>query len=155
MVHKRVRLLAVLVSFGTMSALTSPFCTAASPVTRATSAERVENQRVVKFFFSDTAWGGTPFSQEEMQGVMVKAMLSGESACIEEEVTHLLSAPEVRVRRFAAVFEVDGRVRPPKLHSGYELELLVPHSRKPLSVELENAETGIVNRVEVEPDGSL
>ncbi len=84
-------------------------------------------------------------------------MMSGEPARIEDEVTHLLSAPEVRVRRFAAVFEVDGSVRPPKLHSGYELELLVPRSRKPLLVELENAATGVVNRIEVEPeaDGSL
>ena len=110
---------------------------------------------MVKFFFSDGAWGGVPFTEAQKQGVIVKAMLSGKAARIEDEVTHLLSAPDARVRRFTAVFEVDGSVQPPEMRSGYELELLVPYSRKPLSVELENAETGIVNRVEVEPNGAL
>ncbi len=53
------------------------------------------------------------------------------------------------MRRFTAVFEVDGSTEPPSVRSGYELELLVPYSRDTLSVELENAETGVVNRVEV------
>ena len=119
------------------------------------SAERVDDQRLVTFFFSEGAWGGLPFSEAEKQRVMVDAMVTGQPAHIEVEVTHLLSAPQARVRRFVALFEVDGSVRPPVMRSGYELELLVPHSRKALNVELENGETGVVNRVEVEPDGSL
>ena len=119
------------------------------------SAERVDDQRLVTFFFSEGAWGGLPFSEAEKQRVMVDAMVTGKPAHIEVEVTHLLSAPQARVRRFVALFEVDGSVRPPVMRSGYELELLVPYSRKALSVELENGETGVVNRVEVEPDGSL
>ena len=119
------------------------------------SAERVDEQRLVTFFFSERAWGSLPFSEAEKQRVMVEAMVTGKPAHIEAEVTYLLSAPEARIRRFVALFEVDGSVRPPVLRSGYELELLVPHSRKALSVELENGETGIVNRVEVEPEGSL
>ena len=119
------------------------------------SAERVDDQRLVTFFFSEGAWGGLPFSEAEKQHVMVDAMVTGKPVHIEVEVTHLLSAPQARVRRFVALFEVDGSVRPPVMRSGYELELLVPHSRKALSVELENGETGVVNRVEVEPDGSL
>ena len=122
---------------------------------QAVSAARVDEQRLVTFFFSERAWGGLPFSEAEKQQVMAEAMVTGKLAHIEADVTHLLSAPEARVQRFVAVFEVDGSVRPPLLRSGYELELLVPHSRKALSVELENGETGIVNRVEVEPDGSL
>ena len=121
----------------------------------AASAERVDDQRLVKFFFSEGAWGGAPFNETQKQQVMLDALLGGKLARTEAEVTHLLSAPEARVRRFVAVFEVDGRVQPPAIRSGYELELLVPHSRKPLDVELENAETGVVNRVEVEPEGSL
>ena len=119
------------------------------------SAERVDDQRLVTFFFSEGAWGRLPFSEAEKQRVMVEAMVTGKPVRIEAEVTHLLSAPEARVRRFVALFEVDGSVRPPVMRSGYELELLVPHSRKALSVELENGETGVVNRVEVEPDGPL
>ena len=119
------------------------------------SAPRVDEQRLVKFFFSDGAWGGVPFSKAQKQGALVEAMLKRKPVRLEAEVTHLLSAPNARVKHFIAVFEVDGRVQPPVLRSGYELELLVPHSRKVLAVELENAETGIVNRVEVEPDGPL
>lgn len=131
------------------------YAVAASPGVQGVVAEHADDERVVKFFFSDGAWGGVPFSEAQKQKVIVEAMLSGKAARIENEVTHLLSAPAARVRRFTAVFEVDGSVQPPKMHSGYELELLVPYSRKPLSVELENAETGIVNRVEVEPDDAL
>ena len=156
------RRIKALIVCGVVSGLVMPFCAvAASPVMRvalsptAAPAKRAEDQRLVTFFFSDRAWGGMPFTEAQKQHVIASAMLSGKTSRIEDEVTHLLSAPEARVRRFAAVFEVDGSVRPPKLHSGYELELLVPHSRKPLSVELENAVTGIVNRVEVKPDGSL
>lgn len=139
---------------------TAPFyAAAASPVVSLValplSADRVEDQRLVTFFFSEGAWGGVPFSEAQKQQVMVEAMLSGEIKHLEAEVTHLLSAPEARVRRFTAVFEVDGSARPPVMRSGYELELLVPHSHQALSVELENAETGVVNRVEVEPDGAL
>lgn len=113
----------------------------------------VEASRLVRFFFSDEAWGGVPFSEAEKQKVMVDAMLSGKPTRLEAEVTHLPSTPDVRVRSFVAVFEVDGSVRPPTMRSGYELELLVPPSRETLSVELLNGETGVVNRVRVEPEG--
>ena len=160
-------LVCLLCNFGT-GRLTPPFyALAASPVKvaglkssgsakpSAASAERVDDQRLVPFFFSEGAWGDLPFSETEKQRVMVEAMVTGKPARIEAEVTYLLSAPEARVRRFVAFFEVDGSVRPPVLRSGYELELLVPHSRQALSVELENGETGVINRVEVEPEGSL
>ncbi len=136
-------------------AFRGPFYAAAASPGVQDAAATVEDERVVKFFFSDGAWGGVPFSEAEKQKVIVEAMLSGKAARIENEVTHLLSAPDARVRHFTAVFEVDGSVQPPEMHLGYELELLVPYSRKPLSVELENAETGIVNRVEIEPDDAL
>lgn len=115
----------------------------------------VAEQRAVEFFFSDAAWGGVPFTEAQKQEALVGAMVGHKAVRLEAEVTHLLSAPGARVRRFVAVYEVDGSAEPPTVRSGYELELLVPYSREPLSVELENAETGVVNRVEVEPEGSL
>ena len=118
------------------------------------SAEtRVDAQRSVRYFFSDEAWGGLPFSEADKQQAMVDAMLSGQPVRLEADVLHLLSAPEARVRSFVAVFEVDGGVRPPTLRAGYELELLVPHRSEALSVELINAETGVVNLVQVAPEG--
>ena len=112
-------------------------------------AGSVGEQRTVEFFFSDAAWGGVPFTDLQKQEVLVSAMTGRKPVRLEAEVTHLLSAPDARVRRFTAVFEVDGSTEPPSVRSGYELELLVPYSRDTLSVELENAETGVVNRVEV------
>ena len=85
---------------------------------------------------------------------MVDAMLSGELTRLEADVAHLPSAPDVRVRSFVALFEVDGSVRPPTMRAGYELELLVPYSREVLNVELLNGETGVVNLVRVEPEGA-
>lgn len=117
-------------------------------------AGSVSEQRTVEFFFSDAAWGGVPFTDLQKQEALVGAMTGREPVRLEAEVIHLLNAPDARVRRFTAVFEVDGGTVPPSVRSGYELELLVPYSRETLSVELENAETGIVNRVEVEPGGS-
>ena len=114
----------------------------------------VSEQRTVEFFFSDAAWGGVPFTEAQKQEALVGAMTGREPVRLEAEVIHLLNAPDARVRRFTAVYEVDGSSVPPTVRSGYELELLVPYSREPLSVELENAETGVVNRVEVEPGGS-
>lgn len=117
------------------------------------TAASVAEQRLVRYFFSAEAWGGLPFGDAEKQQVMVEAMMSGGLARAETEVTHLLSAPNARVRSFVAVFEVDGTVQPPLLRAGYELELLVPYSRDPLNVELINAETGVVNLVEIMPEG--
>lgn len=117
-------------------------------------AGSVGEQRTVEFFFSDAAWGGVPFTDLQKQEALVSAMTGREPVRLEAEVIHLLNAPDARVRRFTAVYEVDGSAAPPTVRSGYELELLVPYSREPLSVELENAETGVVNRVEVEPGGS-
>lgn len=114
----------------------------------------VSEQRTVDFFFSDAAWGGVPFTEAQKQEALVGAMTGRKPVRLEAEVIHLLNAPDARVRRFTAVFEVDGSAAPPTVRSGFELELLVPYSREPLSVELENAETGVVNRVEVEPGDS-
>lgn len=126
----------------------------ASDLQRAAEAS-VDAERVVSFFFSTAAWGGVPFSKADKQTVMVDAMLSGELVRLETDVVHLLSAPEARVRSFMAVFEVDGSVRPPTMRAGYELELLVPRSREALTVELINADTGVVNLLEVEPESQL
>ena len=117
-------------------------------------AGSVSEQRTVEFFFSDAAWGGVPFTDLQKQEALVGALTGREPVRLEAEVIHLLNAPDARVRRFTAVFEVDGSAAPPTVRSGFELELLVPYSREPLSVELENAETGVVNRVEVEPGDS-
>lgn len=112
-----------------------------------------QEQQLVSFYFSAEAWGGLPFTNVQKQQVMVDAMLSGEQPHLEREVVHLQDAPMVQVRRFAAVFEVDGSVRPPAMQSGYELELLVPRGREALTVQLVNSETGVVNFVRVTPDG--
>ena len=82
-------------------------------------------------------------------------MLRGKLIRIDDDVANLPNAPaDVRVRSFVALFEVDGGVRPPTMRAGYELELLVPYSREALSVELLNGETGVVNLVRVEPEGT-
>jgi len=115
----------------------------------------VGEQRLVSFFFSSDAWGGVPFSESQKQKVMVDAMLRGELVRIDDDVANLPNAPaDVRVRSFVALFEVDGGVRPPTMRAGYELELLVPHTRDVLNVELLNGETGVVNLVRVEPEGT-
>lgn len=118
----------------------------------AASGERVEDLRLVSYFFSAEAWGGLPFTEAQKQQVMIDAMLGRSLVRMELKVTHLLSAPEARVRVFTAVYEIDGREASPILRAGYELELLVPHSQTPLSVELINAETGVINLVEVAPE---
>jgi len=112
-----------------------------------------QEQQLVSFYFSAEVWGGVPFTDAQKQQVMVEAMLSGERSHLEREVVHLLDTPGVQVRRFAAVFEVNGSVRPPAMRSGYELELLVPRGREALMVELVNGETGVVNLVRVAPGG--
>jgi len=114
--------------------------------------------RVVDFFFSAEAWGGTPFSLEEKQAVMARAMLSGEVERLEEEVPYLSGgegAAGAEVRAFTAVYEVDASERPPSVRAGYELELLVPRTQEVLEIELVNSQTGVVNIVEVAPEGPL
>lgn len=126
-----------------------------TPTPVLTQSQSTEDLRLVRYFFSAEAWGGLPFSEVQEQQVMVDAMLKRSLVRMELEVTHLLSAPEARVRAFKAVFEVDGRVEPPSMRAGYELELLVPHSQTPFTVELINGETGTINLVKITPDGSL
>lgn len=116
---------------------------------------KVEDLRLINYFFSAEAWGGLPFSEEQKQQVMVRAMLEHSLVRMELPVTHLLSASDAHVRTFKAVYEIDGRADTPTLRAGYELELLVPRSQVPLTIELINGNTGITNRVEIVPDGSL
>lgn len=118
----------------------------------------VAEARAVDFFFSAEAWGGTPFSVEDKQQAMALAMLRSGVERLEAPITHLAvspETPEARVRSFVAVFEVDASVRPPRIRTGYELELLVPHVQQALEIELINGVTGVVNIVEVVPDGAL
>lgn len=123
----------------------------------ATSSAGAE-QRTVTFFFSAEAWGGTPFSVQEKQEAMARAMLASGPVRLEKRVVHLITAQggaEAHVRNFTAVFEVDAGVRPPRMRTGYELELSVPRLARTLEVELVNGETGVVNIVRVDPDGAL
>ena len=117
-----------------------------------TPSETTAEERPVSFFFSDEAWGGLPFSAADKQKALVDAMVSGQPVRLERDVVHLLNAPEAHVSSFVAVFEVDGRVRPPTLRAGYELELLVRRSGEAVSVELINGDTGVVNVVRVAPE---
>ena len=140
---------------GLLSLCLSSSALAETPVGSVSLQNSVSEQRLVSFFFSSDAWGGVPFSESQKQKVMVDAMLSGKLVRIDDDVANLPSAPaDVRVRSFVALFEVDGSVRPPTMRAGYELELLVPHSRDVLSVELLNGETGVVNLVRVDPEGT-
>ena len=134
----------------------SPFIALAntSPTRVGTPLEATVEERPVSFFFSDEAWGGLPFSAADKQKALVDAMVSGQPVRLERDVVHLLNAPEAHVSSFVAVFEVDGGVRPPTLRAGYELELLVQRSSEPVSVELINGDTGVVNVVRVAPEGS-
>lgn len=127
----------------------------AQPTIVSPVSTQLEVLRPVNYFFSAEAWGGLPFSDEQMQQVMVRAMLEHALVRMELPVTHLLDAPNAHVRAFTAVYEIDGRGDTPSLRAGYELELLVPRSGSPLIIELINGDTGITNRVEVTPDGSL
>ncbi|ADI13924.1 hypothetical protein [Truepera radiovictrix] len=114
--------------------------------------------RELTFFFSAEAWGGTPFSVEEKQLAMGRALLRGGFERLEQPVAHLAvspETPEARVRSFVAIFEVDASVRPPRIRTGYELELLVPDAPEPLAVELVNGVTGVTNIVQIAPDGAL
>lgn len=124
----------------------------------AATASTAAEQRAVTFFFSAEAWGGTPFSVQEKQEAMARAMLGSGSVHLEQRVVHLVtgqSSAEAHVRSFSAVFEVDASVRPPRIRTGYELELTVPRLSHTLEVELINGETGVVNIVQIAPDGEL
>ncbi len=138
-----------------LGGLLSSLAIAGTPGGSLSPQNSVSEQRLVSFFFSSDAWGGVPFSESQKQKVMVDAMLSGKLARIDDDVANLPSAPaDVRVRSFVALFEVDGSVRPPTMRAGYELELLVPYTRDVLNVELLNGETGVVNLVRVDPEGT-
>lgn len=89
---------------------------------------------------------------------MGRALLRGGFERLEQPVAHLAvspETPEARVRSFVAIFEVDASVRPPRIRTGYELELLVPDAPEPLAVELVNGVTGVTNIVQIAPDGAL
>jgi hypothetical protein len=116
---------------------------------------RLEEMRRVAYFFSAEAWGGLPFTDAQKQQVMVQAMTQRSLVRMELQVTHLLSTSDARVSAFTAVYEIDGRTEPPRLRAGYTLELLVPHSGSPLTVELINGDTGKINLVEIAPEGAL
>ncbi len=130
-------------------ALCGILASCAGPLDAGPRPEGSREQRLVSLYFSAEAWGGVPFSEAQKQQAMVAAMLSREHSGLEHEVAHVLDTPGVQVRRFAAVYEVDGGAHPPALRSGYELELLVPHSEDNLTVELVNGETGVTNLVRV------
>jgi len=130
-------------------ALCGILASCAGPLDVGPRPEGGREQRLVSLYFSAEAWGGVPFSEAQKQHVMVAAMLSREHSGLEHEVAHVLDTPGVQVRRFAAVYEVDGGARPPALLSGYELELLVPYGEDSLTVELVNGETGVANLVRV------
>ena len=147
-------IVSALAAWGAVCGLSAAEATSGLYLVSGLAAGSVGEQRTVEYFFSDAAWGGVPFTEAQKQEALVGAMIGREPVRLEAEVIHLLNAPDARVRRFTAVFEVDGGTVPPTVRSGYELELLVPYSQETLSVELENAETGVVNRVEVEPGGS-
>ena len=135
-------------TFGCGIALCGLVMSCAGPLETSARPESAQEQ-LASFYFSTEVWGGLPFTNAQKQQVIIDAMLSGKRSHLEREVVHLLNAPGVQVRHFTAVYEVDGSVRPPAIRSGYELELLVPRSRKALMVELVNGETGVANLVRV------
>jgi hypothetical protein len=134
-------------------ALCGILASCAGPLDVGPRPEGSREQRLVSLYFSAEAWGGVPFTETQKQQAMVASMLGRKNSGLEHEVAHVLDTPGVQVRRFAAVYEVDGSARPPALTSGYELELLVPYSEDSLKVELVNDETGVTNLVRVVLDG--
>ncbi len=138
-------------TFGCGIALCCLVMSCAGPLETNAKPGNAQEQQLASFYFSAEAWGDLPFTGPQKQQVMIDAMLSGERSHLEREVPHRLDASGVRVRHFAAVYEVDGGVRPPAMRSGYELELLVPRSRDALMVKLVNGETGVANLVQVAP----
>lgn len=95
---------------------------------------------------------------QEKQEAMARAVLERGLRRLEAPVAHLVTrsaTPDARVGRFTAVFEVDASTRPPRIRSGFELELLVPRSPHLLEIELVNGETGVVNIVQIAPEGAL
>ena len=100
-----------------------------------------------RWFFSAEAWGGDPFSPEEKQAIVVDALSAKRIDRLTRKVSYKVS-PELTVRRFVAVFEVDGRRSPPRLRSGYDVSLELPDNA-PESVTLTNTETGVAWAVDL------
>lgn len=120
-------------------------------VQRQEASERVD-MRLVQYTFSAEVWGGSPFSAEEKQRVMARAMLKRSLVRLEREVPQMASGADFKVRHFLAVYQVDGRTAPPSIEVGYFLELMVPRKETTFSLDLINRNTNVANRVEVAPD---
>jgi hypothetical protein len=108
----------------------------------------------LEFFFSEEAWGGSPFNETEKKDLFVAALKARDSERISEEIPFEISDTSVTVKRFTALYEVDANIGLPKVRSGYVLELSLG-TTPPERVTLTNMLTGVSWAIRLAPPAPL
>lgn len=110
---------------------------------------RVEGVAYAQYFFSADAWGGLPFSQEEMRTTLVEAVRGGSLRRVERRVP-FRAVPDAWLS-FVALYEVDASESFPRIRSGYVLEVALTDGRPP-RLALTNADTGVTRTIRLARD---
>lgn len=93
-------------------------------------------------YFSADVWGGSPFTEGQKKRVFLEALSSQSVRRISQSVAFELEEESVSVRRFAAVYEVSAKQRPPLVKNGYQL-ILELSGNPPKRIVLRNSETDV------------
>ena len=93
-------------------------------------------------YFSAEVWGGSPFSEGQKRRVFLEALSSQSVRRLTQSVAFEFEEPGVSVRRFAAVYEVNAKQKPPLVKNGYQL-ILELSEPPPERITLRNSETDV------------
>jgi hypothetical protein len=107
----------------------------------------------LEFFFSEQVWGGSPFNEVQKKQVFVTALKARDTERISEPVPFEISNTSIRVKRFAALYEVDANLGLPKVRSGYVLELSLG-ATPPERITLTNTFTGVSWSIKLTPSSN-
>jgi hypothetical protein len=111
-------------------------------ITTLTSCVPAVKGNHLEFFFSEQAWGGSPFDEAQKKQLFVEALKGKKTESVSQPVAFEISDSSVTVKRFDALYEVNATIGLPEVRSGYVLELDLPVS-PPERVTLTNMLTGV------------
>jgi hypothetical protein len=134
------KMLAALAVLGTLTAC-APQARVACELCRQLRGEGVAYSQ---YFFSADAWGGLPFSQQEMRETLVEAVGDASRRRLERAVP-FRAVPDAWLS-FIALYEVDASEPFPRIRSGYLLEVPLTDGR-PSQIALTNEDTGVTRTV--------
>lgn len=97
------------------------------------------DQRLVVFAKSER-FGPLAFSDLEKKALMSDALLSQNLKALTKQARFSVLSGDAVIVSAVALYQVDGRQRPPKLKAGYEFELLTGQDKE---VKLRNEDTGL------------